>query len=456
MGKKKSPIQLSQCMIVKNEEQNIRKALSWGKDFVCEQIVVDTGSTDKTVSIAKEMGAKVVTFPWIDDFSAAKNFAIQQAKGNWIALLDADEYFPDQDAKKLLDLLERVHSDSRFDLIRTRWVHLDDDNKIISVSCQDRVFRNKPEIRYRYRVHEELYSDLKTLGCYDAQDQLMILHTGYSKENKKGAGKGMRNARLLLKDLEEHPEDPMRIMYLGDAYAIADEKEKALDCYRKVMRKYETGNHRLTQEEEVALLRSGLQLMTLRSVEPAEAIEEEYFRICRCLREHGMGAHPDIDYFLALWYLKAGNAEKAGAHFEESIRKAEHYKGLEVVRLNANMELAAKTIALAAAESGELQKAVRFAVTALRVNKYSPEPLKILLDAFLTEYKSGAIEPYWKMLSQIYDSRNLKDLLFLHKIAGETGFFALQERIRKQMPQDAEEYLREHEKKGIHRGNEAE
>ena len=65
---------ISQCMIVKNEEKNIRRALSWGKDIMCEQIVVDTGSSDRTVEIAREMGAKIFFFPWINDFAAAKKF----------------------------------------------------------------------------------------------------------------------------------------------------------------------------------------------------------------------------------------------------------------------------------------------------------------------------------------------------------------------------------------------
>ena len=56
---------ISQCMIVKNEEKNIRRALSWGKDIMCEQIVADTGSSDRTVEIAREMGAKIFFFPWI-------------------------------------------------------------------------------------------------------------------------------------------------------------------------------------------------------------------------------------------------------------------------------------------------------------------------------------------------------------------------------------------------------
>ena len=74
-------VRLSQCMIVKNEETNIERALSWGKDIVYEQIVVDTGSTDRTVELARAMGAKVYDFEWIDDFAAAKNYAISKASG---------------------------------------------------------------------------------------------------------------------------------------------------------------------------------------------------------------------------------------------------------------------------------------------------------------------------------------------------------------------------------------
>lgn len=73
-------IRLSQCMIVKNEEKRIRQALSWGKGIVHEQIVVDTGSTDDTVRLARELGAKVASFTWCDDFSAAKNYALSLAE----------------------------------------------------------------------------------------------------------------------------------------------------------------------------------------------------------------------------------------------------------------------------------------------------------------------------------------------------------------------------------------
>lgn len=99
-------------MIVKNEEQNIRQALSWGKGVVYEQIVVDTGSTDNTAQIAEEMGAKVFHFEWCDDFSAAKNYAIEQASGDWIAFLDADEYFPNKDAHRILGIIKKAENAS--------------------------------------------------------------------------------------------------------------------------------------------------------------------------------------------------------------------------------------------------------------------------------------------------------------------------------------------------------
>lgn len=157
-------MKLSQCMIVKNEEKNIERALSWGKGIVCEQIVVDTGSTDRTVEIAKEMGAKVFEFTWINDFAAAKNFAISKAMGDWIAFLDADEYFLEKDAKRLPKILELLERKSFFkngkkgkaNVIKTDWVQLNEKGDIFGVPEQIRIFRNKSYIRYYGAIHEQI------------------------------------------------------------------------------------------------------------------------------------------------------------------------------------------------------------------------------------------------------------------------------------------------------------
>ena len=131
-------VRLSQCMIVKNEETNIERALSWGKDIVHEQIVVDTGSTDRTVELARAMGAKVYDFEWIDDFAAAKNYAISKASGEWIAFLDADEYFPPEEAEKLMPLLNQL-ARTRYYVMLTSWMHVSRDEKIFAGGVQTRI-----------------------------------------------------------------------------------------------------------------------------------------------------------------------------------------------------------------------------------------------------------------------------------------------------------------------------
>ena len=86
-------MKISACVITKNEEKNIARCINSYKDIVDEIILVDTGSTDNTVEIAKSLGAKIYYYEWQNDFSAAKNYALSMAKGDWIIFLDADEFF---------------------------------------------------------------------------------------------------------------------------------------------------------------------------------------------------------------------------------------------------------------------------------------------------------------------------------------------------------------------------
>ena len=83
--------EVSLCMIVKNEENYLPNCLNSIKDIVDEIIVVDTGSTDKTVDIAKSFGAKVYYFPWRNNFSEARNESLKYATKDWILILDADD-----------------------------------------------------------------------------------------------------------------------------------------------------------------------------------------------------------------------------------------------------------------------------------------------------------------------------------------------------------------------------
>jgi len=212
------PAKLSLCMIVKNEERNIEKALDWAKDIVFEIIVVDTGSTDRTIEIAKRMGAKVYHFEWINDFAAAKNYAIEQATGDWIVLLDADEYFPSEDAAKIVPFLTHIQSDpalyKKWLIIQCSLTNLDEAGNTVSISHQERIFRNIPDIRYSGAIHERLNVPVENALF---GDDIMIIHTGYTRTAYEETGKVERNIGILNTELKTSPNDLNLKAYLADA-----------------------------------------------------------------------------------------------------------------------------------------------------------------------------------------------------------------------------------------------
>ncbi|MEK6837799.1 MAG: glycosyltransferase family 2 protein, partial [Nanoarchaeota archaeon] len=102
---------ISLCMIVKDEAAWMEKCISSAKGLAGQIIVVDTGSSDNTVEIAKKLGAKVYHFEWNDDTSAARNESIRHATGDWILVLDADETIAKQDFGKVRELTQSTEFD---------------------------------------------------------------------------------------------------------------------------------------------------------------------------------------------------------------------------------------------------------------------------------------------------------------------------------------------------------
>ena len=237
-------VKLSQCMIVKDEEKNIEQALAWAKPIAYEQIVVDTGSTDKTVEIAEKMGAKIYHFKWIKDFAAAKNYAIEQATGNWIAFLDADEYFIPEDAAELIKILEKAEKVSKqgkiVGSIKTPWVHFDDKDEVMYISEQTRLFRNVKELRYVGKIHEHI----TTYGKEIYNGDIKIMHTGYADSVQKDKGKYERNVDILRTELKADPNSITLKMYLVDSlhakaasenYSNEKELAEVEKLYREVL-----------------------------------------------------------------------------------------------------------------------------------------------------------------------------------------------------------------------------
>jgi len=211
-------------MIVKNEEKTIARALECLKDAMFEQIVVDTGSTDRTAEIAKDLGATVYSFEWCDDFSVAKNYAIEKASGDWILFSDADEYFLLEDATKIRPFLEGIDGDSassaRTLAVSLMCVNLDDRGRPMTKAEIVRIFRNTPAVRYEGRIHEQL--SINEENILNAEN-IEFMHTGYGETAHNEKGKADRNILLLREELSHNPNNLTLKAYLAESLSTKDD-----------------------------------------------------------------------------------------------------------------------------------------------------------------------------------------------------------------------------------------
>lgn len=228
-------MKVSACAIVKNEEKNMPRWLDCVKRLADEIIVVDTGSTDRTVEIARAHGVRLFHFEWINDFAAAKNYALDQATGEWIVFLDADEYFLSEDCPKVREIIQRYHGDPRVGGLFFNCLHIDPEknDKYLSDGVLLRVFRNRSTLRYEGRIHELLISHGKRAPEMKVVKDISIRHTGYTASNTKV--KAHRNLAILLAEQERRGERPEDNYYLMDCYLGLGEYDKALEYARRAI-----------------------------------------------------------------------------------------------------------------------------------------------------------------------------------------------------------------------------
>ena len=196
---------LSVCLILRNEQKNLKRVLCSVEPLAPEIILTDTGSTDGTVELAKDLNAKVSHFTWCDDFSLARNFCFSQASGDWIFWIDADEeLLPDS-----LDELRRCLS--REDVFAYLILRQDLDDlsrpSLYSEMWQPRLFRNHQDIHLLGRIHEHFQPSLPELAAQRGQVvdtcQVRIRHYGYAGPQK--TEKLQRSIKLVDLELQERP-----------------------------------------------------------------------------------------------------------------------------------------------------------------------------------------------------------------------------------------------------------
>ncbi len=206
-----NPVSLT--MIVKNEERNLAACLAPLKGLVGEMVVADTGSTDRTVEIARSFGAKLVDFPWIDHFAAARNAALENATKPWIFWMDADDRLDETNARKLNELFRSLRDENVAYVFKCECV-AEAPGASATVVDHVRLFRRDPRVRWTYRVHEQILPALRAVGIEVRWTDIVIRHVGYVDAALRGR-KLDRDERLLRLELRDRPDEPFSLFNLG-------------------------------------------------------------------------------------------------------------------------------------------------------------------------------------------------------------------------------------------------
>ncbi|MEN6485396.1 MAG: glycosyltransferase, partial [Syntrophobacteraceae bacterium] len=205
---------ISLCMIVKNEESHLAGCLESVRSSVDEIVIVDTGSADRTVEIARSFGADVYPFPWRNDFAAARNEGLAHARGDWVLYLDADERLNDMGDP---DCLHTACAAPGIDAYSVPIVNHKGGRERgeFHVGYAIRLFRRYPGIRFTGRVHERTDAFLEKAGASVARSRFLIEHLGYDVERSGIEAKYRRNLELLREQLQEDPGDTHTLYHVG-------------------------------------------------------------------------------------------------------------------------------------------------------------------------------------------------------------------------------------------------
>ena len=188
-------------------------------------IVVDTGSTDRTVEIAESFGAKVVHFPWNGSFADARNVSLDNATGDWIMYLDADEHIEGEDAPRLRELLGRTWREG-FYLVETNYTGGEDTGSA-TTHLALRLWRRRPEYRFEGRIHEQKTHTMPMfLPERFETTTIRVRHYGYLNQRIASKEKSQRNIELLEQEARENPS-PFNDYNLGSEYLALGDAAKA-------------------------------------------------------------------------------------------------------------------------------------------------------------------------------------------------------------------------------------
>ncbi len=316
-----TPPKLSVCLIIKNEEKFLGNCLNSVRGLADEIIVVDTGSRDKSKEIALSHGAKVFDFAWQDDFAAARNFSLQQATGDWILILDADEELAVEEHSKLKEALNawevegfRVLTKNYSNDSGTQaWQPLIGEARALSRGLQGwfpsikvRLFQNKKNFIFLGKVHEIVPEDsFLTLATLPISIDHYGALRGDSEEKTK------MHLSLTLQKIREGPENAKAYFELGVQYKNLARLVEAESALRKSF----------SLSPSISSLLN-LALVLQKQGKISEAIEKYEEILAKTLSPKDSA---EANFGLGYCYYVRGNLEEAAKNFAQAILLQPHF-----------------------------------------------------------------------------------------------------------------------------------
>jgi len=345
---------ISVAMMVKNEEKFLAEALESTKGWADEIIVVDTGSTDKTVEIAKSFGATVTYFEWCDSFAAARNETLRVATGEWIIILDADERLRGEDPSALRAFLKTRSKDYPFEVVTLNVVNTKLDGAVISELESIRIIPNDKRLGYANRVHHVFgsldpnYPDI----TWHPYTDLEIVHLGYDPEVYEARKKGERSLPLIELTVEENPEDALYRYYLGREYYSLTRYEEAVTTLQAAEKLI------LAEEKLNKDLRFDIAWFLLQAMRAINTPFADTLEVARSALEQ-LPSKPDLWFMTGHILSDAGQKAEAINSFERAIglldSKTADVSGINHIETRRAEIL--KRIGELAAETGDMNRA---------------------------------------------------------------------------------------------------
>jgi glycosyltransferase involved in cell wall biosynthesis len=215
---------LSLAMIVKNEEATIERVLACARGVCDELIVVDTGSTDRTVELAQQAGARVLPFQWIDDFAAARNHAFANCSGDWILWLDADDLLQPEDQSKIKNL----NLDDSLDAVfLTYQIAFGPAGECTFSTLRERLIRRAAGLRWEFPVHECI---AVPYGRSLERPDLAVQHRPLPAKQA-----GRRNLDILKATVQKGDRRPRNLFYLANELKDHGKFGQAVPVYQEYL-----------------------------------------------------------------------------------------------------------------------------------------------------------------------------------------------------------------------------